>query len=261
MSPSHATWRLATSSLWLALTIFAPRAANARPETVLVHFDEPWTQLEQRVDAPDAEHPQNQRWLVACFDACDRELPAGWYRLTHRWPPPMDDRGVSASTQPTRGPASPVGEPFFLDPSRRREVRIRRNGRGPVLIALGVLGALGGAAATTFGLFEFFLAGLACLGADDGSHCESEVRKGQTMGEIVTGAGFVVLVASVALIYEGTTQKAVLVSASDSRDASAPHLSSEAAHIDSPSWRPVEGEAGYHPPSAGLIIPIFTGHF
>jgi len=97
--------------------------AAAAMSLVHVHLEDASARLERKT-----EHG----WEVACTSGCDRDVPAGTYRLTRETvDPKLEARAMNMPAAPTDSDGVrivTVGAPFALDPDRNRDVSIRKNG-------------------------------------------------------------------------------------------------------------------------------------
>ncbi len=239
MPSSRPFWKLAASGFLLSLALLAPNSAKADQEIVRVYLDDPWQELEQNI---------NGRWEVACVSPCDRDLPAGYYRLAEsELPEWRRKQGMRDSDK-----MSPVGEPFYLDASRGRTIHIGKNHGRSTLKGLGTASVVVGSLGLTAGLLAMFIDAFHCL-YNDGydKNCDSDQRNLEIRDGVIAGAGFAAIVGGVVMLYQGGKQNPVLVT---------PDPSPEAAKIRRPIWRPIEGEAGRHA-GAGPTITLFTGRF
>ncbi|WP_394831874.1 hypothetical protein LVJ94_35695 [Pendulispora rubella] len=225
-------------------------AYGQEPQGVRVHLDDGATRLERKT---------LRGWELACSSGCDREVPAGTYRLT-REEAPVDSTKLEAASvrQPSAAATErgvrivPVGEPFFLNPQHKQDVSIHPNGQRPVFIGLGIFGLVSGSIAATVGSVLFFVDSLRCIYDDStSSSCEQDQKLRQTVDGIIVGAGVAVIVTGAVLLAVGAHQPKVTVTERER---------SIAEHVSSFSWR--TPEPSRVPASTGaMTFPLLSGSF
>ncbi|WP_394842434.1 hypothetical protein LZC95_35865 [Pendulispora brunnea] len=237
---------------WLlaAGMVFAPCVAYAQePRGVHVHLEDTSTHLERKT---------LRGWELVCSSGCDREVPAGTYRLTREEAPvdsaklePGSVRLPSVTAERAGVRIAPVGEPFFLDPQRHQDVGIGPNGGRSAFIGFGVLGLVTGSIASTIGGFLFFVDSFHCMYDESSStSCESEQSRLLTRDGLIAGAGVAVIITGAVLLGVGVHQPKVSLTERQRNIAQ---------HVSSFAWRaPEPSRVGA---ASAPTFPLLTGRF
>ncbi len=233
---------------FFAMTLFTASIADAAPETVHVHLDDPLTQIELRVSG---------QWETVCSSPCDRDLAAGWYRLTRseETVSSTDDKGV---IPPKTTRTSVIGREFLLDPSRARAVDIDPNRAKAPMLFVGGIGAVAGTVGLVYGLLVTAFASLDCaLDDKDPRQCARRRDIDRLDGELIAGAGAAVLVGSIVLIVAAANQESVRVSPRKGSPGGESLAKAPPAPVRRPTWHGAEERTA----SPAVTFPIFTAHF